>query len=465
MKRPVLSNLGFVLQLAGTLMILPIIAGFIFNETDALISYFLTTVSFFIIGFSFNAFSKREELDLKSSAILITSVFFTLGLIGSIPYIYLEIFPGSIIEQFTNSYYESMSGYTTAGSTIIDDIDLLPKSLVLYRSLTQWIGGVGIIFILLAFFYPNDKKINGMSRIFGLDKIIIGIRLVLSNVLLVYILYAIILISVIYLLGFTNLLDSLSLILSSLSTGGLSPITDFYKFTDSPLFIFITIAMFLGSLNFFIHNKLINAKISGIFKTEFIIFCVIILVGIFLFYLVSGETIKDSLFTVISSSTTSGYSSINIFELNDASKLIIMALMFMGGMTFSTSGGIKIFRVIMFFKMVPWVIKKLVNDEKRQIKHDGDVIDVKEVNIFMILPGIILFLLFISVSIFVVHGFSFENAVFESISTYSLTGFSTGQINLETPLTLKWWIMLLFVIGRVEIIAFLIIFLRRKNNN
>ena len=462
MSRPVLSNLGFVLQIAGIIMLLPIIAGFWLNETNALIAYFMTTIAFFATGFLFNTFSKREHMDLKSSSILMMSVFFLLGLIGSIPYLYLGTFPGTPLETFTNSFFESLSGYTTAGVTMISDVDSMPESLVLYRSLSQWIGGVGIIFVLLAFFYPGEKTVKGLGRAFGLDRVIAGIKLVLSHVLLLYMVYAAILITIVYIFGFTDLIQSASLIMSSLATGGLSPITDFANLTNSPIFYFIIIGMFLGSLNFFVHDKLVHAKVRGLFKNEFLAFIAIIAIGIAAFYFASGIGLKDSVFNVFAASTTAGFSSVDIYDLNDASKLILMSLMLIGGMSFSTSGGMKVFRVVMFLKTVPWVMHKLLYNAKGHMVYEGDRIDQRDVHVFMILPGLVFLLLFISVAIFVAHGFSFEDAVFESISSYSLTGFSTGMIDAQTSITLKWWLILLFVIGRVEIIAFLIILMRRS---
>ena len=462
MARPVLSNLGFVLQLAGVIMLLPIIAGFWLNETSALISYFLTTITFFVVGFLFNTFSKREHMDLKSSSLLMVSVFFILGLIGSIPYLYLGTFPGTPFENFTNSFFESLSGYTTAGFTMISDIESMPESLVLYRSLTQWVGGVGIIFVLLAFFYPGEKTVRGLGRAFGLDRVIAGIKLVLSHVLLLYTVYALVLIAVVYVFGFTDLIQSASLIMSSLATGGLSPINDFASLTESPIFYFILIGMFLGSLNFFVHDKLTHAKVRGLFKNEFLIFILIIVLGILAFYAVSGVGLKDSIFNVFGASTTAGFSTIDIYSLNDPAKLVLMSLMLIGGMSFSTAGGIKVFRVIMFLKTVPWVMHKLLYNVKGHMIYEGDRIDQRDVHVFMILPGLVFFLLFISIAVFVMHGFSFEDAVFESISSYSLTGFSTGMIDSETSMSLKWWMMFLFIIGRVEIVAFLIILTRRN---
>lgn len=462
MTRPVLANLGFIMQIAGMLMILPILLGFYFEEFRPLISYFTTSITFFGFGFLLNAFSKREDMDFKSAAILISSVFFLLGLVGSIPYLYLDIFPGTAVDKFTNSYFESLSGYTTAGVTLISDIDSLPQSLIFYRSLTQWIGGVGIVFILLAFFYPRGETLLGIGRVLGLDKVVAGMKLLLSHILTLYAIYVVIFIGIFYLVGFTDLVRTASLSMSALATGGLSSVSDFTKFTNSPAFFFILLAMFMGALNFFIHDKLLSRKIRHAFKTEFFVFVIIILAGISMFFFASGLSLTDSIFNVVAASTTAGFSTIDIAGLNDLSKLILIFLMFVGGMTFSTAGGLKVLRLVMFVKAVPWMLHKLLHDSKKRMVYEGEVVNENNMHVFIILPGLVVAIIFLSIFVFVLHGFTISDALFETVSSYSLTGFSTGAIDAATPLTLKWWLILLFVVGRVEIMAFLMAISSRR---
>lgn len=462
MARPVLANLGFILQISGMIMVLPIILGFYLKETQPLIAYFTTTIIFFGAGFLFNAFSKREDMDFKSSALLVSSIFFLLGLIGAIPYLYLDTFPGPLLEKFTNSFLESISGYTTAGISLIENIDALPESLVFYRSLTQWIGGVGIIFVLLAFFYPSGETLRGIGRMLGLDKFVAGMKLILSHILLLYTLYALAFIGVLYLIGFTDFLITAPLILSSFATGGLSPLNNFDLFTNSPALFVIIAAMILGALNFFVHDKIIRANLQNIFKTELLAFIAILVLGVLLFYYLSGLSLKDAAFNAISASTTSGFSTVDIHSLNDAAKLVLIFLMFVGGMTFSTAGGLKVLRLVMFLKSVPWIMHRLVHNVKKPLMHDSQEIEEADVNMYMILPALVVGIVFVSIFVFVLHGFSISDALFESISSYSLTGFTTGLIDLSSPLTLKWWLILLVVIGRVEIIAFLFAMVSRR---
>jgi trk system potassium uptake protein TrkH len=187
--RPVLANLGFVLQLAGILTLLPIGVAFYYRETDALISFFLTAIALLGSGFILNSLAEKREPDFKTSAALITLVFLLLGLFGSIPLLYLGVFPGGPLEAFTNSYFEATSGFTTTGFSLISDVDALPRSLIFYRALTQFIGGIGLVFILLAFLYPGRALIP-LGRAVGAENLTTDMRRTFLIILLIYSLYA-----------------------------------------------------------------------------------------------------------------------------------------------------------------------------------------------------------------------------------------------------------------------------------
>ncbi|MCK5332883.1 MAG: hypothetical protein KAJ24_00070, partial [Candidatus Aenigmarchaeota archaeon] len=166
--RPVLANMGLVLQIAGILVAFPIMMGFLYNETQAIIALFITGFTFFSTGFILNALSIRQWLDFHQSCILLTGTFFVLGFIGSIPYFCLNVFNDtSISARFVNSFFESISGYTTTGFTLITNIDALPRSIVFYRSFTHLVGGLGIVLIMLAFFY-RGKTLEHLTKVINL---------------------------------------------------------------------------------------------------------------------------------------------------------------------------------------------------------------------------------------------------------------------------------------------------------
>jgi trk system potassium uptake protein TrkH len=444
-------------------MVLPIVAGFYFGEIDALVAFLSTAFAFFGLGFVMNSLSQREDMDFKSSSIVITSAFILLGLIGSVPYMYLDVFSGDLFTRFTDSYFESVAGFTTGGFSFIADVDSLPQSLLLYRGMTQWIGGLGIIFILLAFFYNKQVTLEGIARVIGLERVAHGIKLVMSHVIVVYAVYAVVLAGVLYYVRDGDFVRDVSLVMSLLSTGGWTAFNDVQGLAQSSAFYIMIIGMILGAMNFFLHDKIMMGRIRGVFKNEMVVYLSLLAVGAFLFYMVSDLPIRDSVFHVVSASTTSGYTYVDVNALADAAKIVLIFLMFTGGMSFSTSGGVKVISLIMFLKSIPWIVSKFVRDSKGALKYEGHEFDDKTVIAYVVFPMAAVFVITMSTFIFTVYGHSITQSLFDSVAAYSLSGISTGVVTVAMPLELKWWVVLLMIIGRVELLTFLA-FLRPRTS-
>lgn len=152
-----------------------------------------------------------------------------------------------------NSFFESISGYTTTGFSLITDPDALPRSLMFYRSFTHLIGGLGIVFILLAFFY-NGKTLDNMSRVMNFMRVTDSIKQSLASILVVYTVYILLFSAIIYILGLTDIANTISVVLSSLMTGGFSPIADFSPYTAFPVSLIVIVMMVLkGILDVYYH--------------------------------------------------------------------------------------------------------------------------------------------------------------------------------------------------------------------
>jgi trk system potassium uptake protein TrkH len=454
--RPVLANLGFVLQIGGFFIILPILVAFYYNEIGPLISFFITSMTFLCFGFLLNALCERKELDFKSSCILVTIVFFLLGIIGSIPYFYNNIFNDTdYILRLVNSYFESISGYSTTGLTFLADVDSLPRSIIFYRSLTQWIGGIGIVFIILAFFYSGNA-LDKLSRAIGFERVTSEIKRSFADVLLIYTFYAIIFIGIFYFLGLTDLINNISMVFSTIATGGFSPVTNFSELIPFPNNFVLNVLMLIGATSFTIHYRLLTGKIRSALTTEFLGLSIIIIISTFLLTNFVNLDITTAFFHAMSASTTTGYSFISFKNLNETGKMIFIILMFLGGMTFSTAGGVKILRLILFFKSIPWAIKRLITGTYQKFVFENKEftdIDILHHLFVILLAG---FLIFVSAFIFSFYGFSLIDAVFELSSAFATTGYSVGITNISLPIALKLILTFVMVMGRIEIIPFLV---------
>lgn len=455
--RPVLANLGLILQIAGLLMLLPIAAGFYYKETLVLVSFFITCIVFFGTGFLLNAFSIRRKLNVVSSSMLLFLTYVILGLVGAIPYLYTSVFQGDWFSVFSDGFFESISGYTTTGFSLVQDVDSWPKSLILYRGLTQWIGGIGIVFILLAFLHPGPStSLSSLAKILGIDRIAGGVKKVMVHVLLNYSLMAIFLAGVIYLVGLREIYQAVSVVFASISTGGFSPVTDFSKMFVRGINWILVLAMIVGAINFTMLDTLFDRKFKHEHRKEFIVFIGIIIIAFLLFVLVSGLGIPSSFFHVVSAATTTGFSAFSLVHLNDSSKLILMFLMFTGGMTVSTAGGIKVLRLMIFIKFIPWSVRKHVFDVNESLKIEGAEVTEKEINAHLLIPLVAILLIFISTLIFTLAGFKFMDSLFEVISAFSTSGLST-DIAASAPSSLEWLLAALMIVGRVEILPLLIL--------
>ena len=461
--RPVLANMGLVLQIAGILVAFPIVMGFIYNETQAIIALFITGFMFFSTGFILNALSIREWLDFRQSCILLTGTFFVLGFIGSIPYFCLNVFNDtSLSARFVNSFFESISGYTTTGFTLISNIDALPRSIVFYRSFTHLVGGLGIVLIMLAFFY-RGKTLEHLTRAINL----VGgptnsIKRSFISVLEIYVLYVVLLSGLFYALDYAGLAESISIVLSSFMTGGFSPTADMSKYTFFPSGGLLILMMFLGAISFFIHHRIFSKRFMSAITKELVAFVFIILAGIVAVqaaYPVGLETIA---FNVVSASTTTGFATMDFSAMADNVKLIFIALMFIGGMSISTAGGIKVFRVLLLFKAISFTIGSVIGRTTDRISLDGHEYcrrDIITNLLFIILSGAAVIVVTFMLSF---AGFSLADSLFEATSAFSTVGLTTGIVSVSLATHLKAAFIFLMVLGRVEIIAFLVAVTRIK---
>jgi len=454
--RPVLANLGFILQISGLLTVIPIVIAFYFNESRALDSFFLTAVVSLIAGFLLNALCERKELDFRYSCMLLTIAYFLIGLVGCIPYVYLNIFASQDpVSRFTDGYFESISGFTTTGFSLITDVDILPRSILFYRSMTQWIGGIGIIFILLAFFYPSEE-ITHFIKTVGIERIGRSLKTLLALILFVYTLYLLIFTPALYFTSISDPVKAVSLVFSSLTTGGFSPLKDLSKLANYTVGLILGILMIAGAVNFRTHYWIINRQLRRGLTKEFQLFLAIIIAGAIAIYWLTGLDPYTVLFHTVSASTTTGFQFIDLAKLGINAKLVLILLMLIGGCTFSTAGGVKVLRLIIFLKAIPWLVKRAVSKKIEPLKLEGMIMGDVDVVFSLMIPILALALVSISAPIFFLNGYSFVDSLFEVTSAFATAGLSVGIVSIFMPLGLKWLLIILMVLGRIEVVPLLV---------
>jgi trk system potassium uptake protein len=458
LSKRLFANLGFLLQIAGLLTLLPITVGLVYGENEAIISLFIACVTFLGAGFLLNALCERKDLDFKGSNFLFLATFIVIPLIGAIPYFYYNPFgAANILDKFTNGYFESVSGFTTTGFSFITNPDILPKSLLVYRSMTELIGGVGIVFLLLAFF-QSRKSLNNLSNSVGISDVCGSLKKTYFSVFAIYSGYILAFVAIFYALGFTNLINTGTFIIDTI-TGGFQPtIASYTQYLALAPKICIIALMLLGSLNFAFSYHMFARNLKKALSPEIALFIIILLLGTVSISLASNAGVLDSFFHVVSMSSSTGQAYLPLSSFGNTGYSILIVLMIIGGCAFSMAGGLRISRIIALAKSAKEsLIGVLVKEQAiaQPPKNGGKDESLENLSASVSISLFIVALVIFSV-IFTTIGVSFTDALFEVGSALTTNGISMGITTVAMPIGYKWLMIVAMTIGRVEILSILL---------
>ncbi|MGJ8667512.1 MAG: TrkH family potassium uptake protein [Patiriisocius sp.] len=427
----------------------------------------------------------KKEIVKRDGYIIVTMGWVIMSLAGTIPYVFTGAIP-----NFTNAFFETMSGYSTTGASILSDIESIPKGVLFWRSITHWIGGMGIIVLAIAIL--PLLGIGGMQLFAaeapgpGGDKLHPRITDTAKRLWLIYVGYTI---AETILLKFAGMsfFDAINHSLSTLSTGGFSTKNDSVAhWNDNPLIQYIIIVfMFLAGTNFVLSYYAFKGRFSKILKDEeFKVYGLVIIsltvIAACLIYLDVDMTassiahpmllgqfesgFRHALFQVLTIVTTTGFISADYTVWTPLLTVFFFGLMFLGGSSGSTSGGIKIVRHLI-------MIKNGLMEFKRTL-HPNAIIPVRYNNksvqqpiVFNILGFFILYMLsfIVGVLVFSALGLDFKTALGGAASTLGNVGPALGDLGPVDnygglPSAAKWWASFLMLIGRLELFTVLILF-------
>ncbi len=449
--KAILGNLGFVLQFAGVLLLVPAVLATILNDTVTATGIYLSTVLLLVTGFFLNSYGEKASLNLQQASLLVFASLFLLILFGTIPYLYVSPYETEHeVELFANSFFSSAAGFTTGGISLFDTPEDLPQSFTFYRSFTQLIGGMSFIYLVITAFYPESKLQAMRGFISGKT---LHLRELFATITVIFAVYIVIIALLLYIFGERDIIDNFSLAMSTVSTGGFVPSSTILQDMLVEEYIVLMGAMILGALPFTFHYAFVRKRfLSPKLGKEVLVFFAILAGAILIFSLVSGLDPIRSVFYPISAGTTAGLQIESLDGLSGAAQTILVLLMFIGGCGFSTAGGIKIFR----FLQLKNIGKALRTTTRKELSDENKKEILTSVIVISLFP-IIAF--FAAVHLADVTGAEFNDAFVEATGIITTGGLWADVITNDVNPATKIVMSFLMIFGRLEIIAVLYIFL------
>src|SRR5215204_2493460 len=281
--KPIFANVAIILQFAGLLMVVPALLGTFLGELQSSIGIYLAFVGMSLTGYIMNTLGEKSPLNLKQSSIVVVLSFVLLSLFGTIPYMYINPFWAGIdlFSLFTSSFIESTSGFTTTGISTITHPEDLPDSFSFYRSFTEWVGGLSFVYLVMALYYP-ETKLAGMKSLMSSG--ILRFKQLLTTISIIFVIYAIIIVLLLFVFGHTDLLNSISLAFATLTSGGFVPTATVLTLENPITLIVIMGGMILAALPFAFHFGIFSKEVEATREVkEILIYIIIIACAVFLF--------------------------------------------------------------------------------------------------------------------------------------------------------------------------------------
>lgn len=446
--KSILSYLGTLLEILAVLSLIPLIVAGIFQEAGLYTPFLLTAIISFILGIVLDKRFQKQELNLGSAMVLSALAFIIISVVGAIPLMFY-LSP-------ENAVFESVSGFTTTGLTTVNP-ELIPHSLVFWRSFTQWVGGIGILFIFLLLMRSPGISSYYLYKAEGrTQKIEAGIEHTVKRVAKIYGGYTL-LGTVLLCLAGMPLFDSINHAFTSLSTGGFSTRANSIASFNNPwISLVIVFLMVLGATSFFVHDRILRRRVREYLDNpEAKMFWIIALVFGLLISLIILNT-GNAFFQVFSALTTTGFTTVSIDS--HLFKFLIIILMLIGGFAGSTAGGIKLVRVGILGKSLSWLQKKISLPQSAVIpfKFHKKVVRGEELTITSLFICIYLVVLIVCGVVLIAVGYSPIDSFFEASSAQGTVGMSVID-EAAMPLIGKFFLIIGMLLGRLEIFPFLVL--------
>ena len=454
-------------------MLIPFFVQYIYNEKSSTFLSSATVTVFIGILLVLTNLEENKKLNLQEAFLLTALSWLSIALFGSVP-----LFLSNLNLSFVDAFFESMSGITTTGSTIITNLDNSPKSVLIWRAILQWLGGIGVIVMaitVLPLLNIGGMQLFRMESADTTEKILPKTRELTLIIFIIYLILTFVCGSAYWFVGM-NVFDSIAHSMTTIATGGFSTYSNSIGHFQNPKIEIISIIfIILGSLPFIVYLKFIKGDKKIFLKDSqikgLLYLLIISILFMFLYLLVSNqeynflENLRISAFNVVSVLSGTGYVTADFSSWGKFPLVFFLFLMFIGGCAGSTTCGIKIFRFQILVRFVLNQLKKLVYPHGIfTIKYNNEKISNTFVYSIIAFIFLYFFIFFILAALLSINGLDFITAISGSASAISNVGPGLGDIigpngNFSNlPNFSKLSLSLGMLLGRLELFAILVLF-------
>ncbi len=474
--RLIYKVLGSLLFMLGSLLLICAGIAFYYQEDD-LMAFLIASAFTLSCGFVLHYMGHHADNNLsrRDSYLLVTVTWVVFSLFGMLPFLV-----SGYISNITDAFFETMSGFTTTGATILDDVECLPHALLFWRTQTQWIGGLGIVFFTIAIL-PSMVG-SGNVKVFAAEatgplrtKMHPRLSTMAKWIWSIYLALTVGCVLSFYFAGM-GWFDSINYAMTTTATGGFATHNDSAEFFQSPTIEYIAIVFqFLAGINFMmLYVSIFKMKPGNLFKSsEFKLYSSLVIgATAWIAYLLMTRNgyglehaFRSALFQVVSFITTTGLFSDDAALWPHITWVILGVLMFVGACSGSTTGGFKCVRAVMVFKVLRNEFHKLLHPNAvLPVKVDGVPVARSQLSTLLAFFAIFTLMISLTATIMIATGIDNTNAITISLSCISNVGLTLGtQIGpemswSELPEFIKWLCSYLMLVGRLEIMSVLVLF-------
>jgi len=471
--KTVFFTLGVLQIILGVFMIIPIIFQIIFNKVDSsFVGAGIITIVFGVLFFLSNL-DHQKKLNLQQAFLLTALSWLSIAIFGSLPFIFSSLHLG-----ITDAFFESMSGITTTGSTIITNLNDSPKSILVWRAILQWLGGIGIIVMaitLMPIMNVGGMQLFKISSNDASEKILPKSKEISQRLIIIYLVLTFMCATIYKIFGMSYF-DSLTHSMTTIATGGFSNYNESIGyFNSASIELTAIVFIILGSIPFITYIKFLSGNkkilISDVQIKSFLKIILISIAILFIYLVFKNETISIKIlrqisFNVVSILTGTGYVTHEFDDWGSFPLIFFLILMFIGGCAGSTACGIKIFRIQILYIFLVNQLKKIIYPRGVFIiKYDNNNVDDKFMSSIISFIYLYITIFFVITALLSLSGLDFITSISGAATSISNVGPGLGGMigpngNFSLiPDISKWILSLAMILGRLELFAILVLFL------